>query len=82
MNKYLEDLHAEQSSYIPVSLRINSKVKTPIGSGFVQGKWQGNAVLVRMKVTEEIKKVLHHSVTPRATYSALFVFPANKVGMG
>lgn len=66
----------------------NSKVRTPLGEGVVQGGWAVRqteeivrAVLVRIPLTDEIRKRLNDSncMTPHATATALFVFRASEV---
>ena len=66
-------------------ITTNSKVKTPVGDGIVQGGFavkdtQGDqvaaAVLVRVPVNDTTRAQLNksHCLTPHASQSALFVF--------
>jgi len=52
---------------------INQKVKTPLGDGYVQGRYQDGGVLVRLPINKDIK--VRSSITPKATISGLWVFP-------
>ena len=68
--------------------RTNSKVRTPLGEGWVQGGFtvkqtEGaiRAVLVRISLNDDVRKRLNDSncITPHANESALFVFRDGEV---
>jgi hypothetical protein len=56
-----------------MTFSINQKVLTPIGNGFIQGRYEGGGWLVRVKISDVTKAILS-SITPRATISGLWVF--------
>jgi hypothetical protein len=57
---------------------INQKVSTPIGSGFIQGRYEGGGWLVRVKISDITKAILS-SITPSATISGLWVFESGEL---
>ena len=57
---------------------INQRVTSPIGIGFIQGRYEGGGWLVRIKISDATKKVLS-TITPRATSSGLWVFKSEEL---
>jgi hypothetical protein len=60
-----------------MTFTLNQKVLTPIGSGFIQGRYEGGW-LVRVKISDVTKAILS-SITPRATISGLWVFESGEL---
>lgn len=60
---------------------VNSKVRTPLGEGVVQGKFDtatmADAYLVRLPINDQTRSMLQQSncMTPGAIFSGLWVFP-------
>jgi len=65
-----------------MNILVNSKVKTPMGEGIVQGalsmlderSLRSARVIIRLPVNDETRPHLGESLTPRASASGLWVF--------
>ena len=60
--------------------RVNAKVKSPAGVGHVNGRHE-RGYWVRVPIGKANQKMVEQSETPKATLSALWIFPRQELSV-